>query len=273
MAQIFPDLKDFQKSGPPEEYLPDNLFEYINGAAEVFLSYDFEKLATLSYKNKKSQSITIDIYRHSNLNNGFGIYSQEKPQKGNFIPIGSQGYYEKGIINFFKGPYYVKLSGFDLGDNDREILGNAARVIASKLEGKIKFPLPVKGFPEKNKIKNSEKFISKNFMGYGFLNSAFAADYQIGDKKLQVFIIEAKNEQNADDMIKKYLNFLKKKGISPAFENSTYSFIDPYYRSKGKMNLRRKKNYLWGLLTEKSELSISFLDKIEKNLVAFKLIK
>ena len=157
MTRIFPELADFQKKGNPEEYHPDNLFEYINGAAEVFLSYDFEKLVTLSYKNKLNQSLTIDVYRHSNINNGFGIYSQEKPQKGNFISIGSQGYYEKGIINFFKGSYYVKLSGFDLGENDQELLGNAARAIAKKLESTINFPLSLKGFPEENRIKNQKK--------------------------------------------------------------------------------------------------------------------
>lgn len=273
LAQIFPELKDFQKSGPPDEYLPDNLFEYINGAAEVFLSYDFEKLVTISYRNKTNQSLTIDIYRHSNLNNGFGIYSQEKPQDGEFIQIGSQGYYEKGILNFFKGCYYVKMSSFDLGDKDRELLGKAAQLIANKLESPIKFPIPLEAFPEMNKIKNSEKYISRNFMGYGFLHSAFIADYQIGEKKVQVFIIEAGKGNIADEMLKKYLSFARKKGITPVMDNNTYSFVDPYYRASGKMNLRKNKNYLWGLLTDNSELSQSILNQIDKKLRDLQLIK
>lgn len=273
MTRIFPELADFQKKGNPEEYHPDNLFEYINGAAEVFLSYDFEKLVTLSYKNKLNQSLTIDVYRHSNINNGFGIYSQEKPLKGNFISIGSQGYYEKGIINFFKGNFYVKLSGFDLGDNDQTVLDKAARAIASKLKSHIKFPHPLKGFPEKNRINNSEKFLSKNFMGYGFLNSAFVTSYQIKEKEVQVFIIEAENEQKADEMMNKYLAFVKKKGVAPVFEKSTYTFVDPYYRSSGKMNLRKKQKYLWGLLSDNPESARFFLDAIEKNLIAHKLIQ
>ena len=47
IAGIFPGFEDWTKKGKPDLYTPDNLFEYINGAAEVFLSYDFVKLATV----------------------------------------------------------------------------------------------------------------------------------------------------------------------------------------------------------------------------------
>ena len=273
MNKIFPEIEGWIKKGKPQVYLPDNLFEYINGAAEIYLSYDFIRLISLSYESKKKQSIIVDIYKHSNLNNTFGIYCQEKPLKGNFLNIGTQGYYEDGILNFFKGVYYVKLSSFDLGDKDRFILTSIAKKIEKELEGTFCFPEPVKCLPQREKIINSERYIAENFLGHSFLNSAFVADYKVNNKKFKVFIIESYNNKKAKDMIDNYIKFIKDKGIKPSKNNGVYCFKDPYYRSSGIMNLKRRENYIWGLFMNDLSVCEFYLKKIEENLVKHKLIK
>lgn len=269
---IFPGFEGWTKKGKPDLYTPDNLFEYINGAAEVFLSYDFVKLATLTYENKQENSFTVDVYQHSSDKNGFGIYSQEKPQKGNFLDIGTQGYYEKGVLNFLKGGFYVKMSGFDLGDNDEEVLTTAAKALAKALEGSEDFPAVVKCFPEKGKITNSEAYINKNFLGHSFLHSAFVADYGIDGRELQVFIIETGKPGEVEEILNNYTGFLKKKGIPVEKKGTLYRFQDPYYRSSGMMNMKIEKNYLWGLFSKNDTAAESFIREIEKNLKKNKLI-
>lgn len=271
--KIFPEIEGWKKKGNPQIYLPDNLFEYINGAAEVYLSYDFMKLFSLSYESKKKQSIIIDIYQHINLNNTFGIYCQEKPLKGDFLNIGTQGYYEEGILNFFKGVYYVKLSSFDLGDKDRSILTSIAKKIEEELEGTSNFPEPVKCLPQREKIINSERYIAKNFLGYSFLNSAFVADYKINDKKFMVFIIESYDNKKAKDILDNYIKFIKDKEIKLFENNGIYCFKDPYYKSSGMMNIKKRKNYVWGLFMDDLSVCEFYLKKIEENLVKHKLIK
>jgi hypothetical protein len=269
---IFPGFNGWTKKGKPELYTPDNLFEYINGAAEVFLSYDFVKLATLTYENNKENSFTVDVYQHNSDRNGFGIYSQEKPQKGNFLKIGTQGYYEKGVLNFLKGSFYVKMSGYDLGDNDEKILTTAAKELAKALEGSVDFPAVVKCFPGKGKIANSEAYINKNFLGHSFLHSAFVANYELEGRKLQVFIIETGKPEEVEEILNNYTGFLKKKGIPVEQKEKFYRFQDPYYRSSGKMNMKMEKNYLWGLFSKDSTAAESFIREIEKNLKKNKLI-
>ncbi|MCK4835489.1 MAG: hypothetical protein KAT17_02580 [Candidatus Aminicenantes bacterium] len=270
---IFPELDGWHKKGEPVPYRPDNLFEYINGAAEVYLSYDFQKLITQTYENEKNQSITVDIYQHSNQNTGFGIYSQEKPEQGNFLKIGTQGYYETGVLNFFKSQYYVKLIGFDLKEDDQLLLENIARRLDKKLEGKPLFPKAISCFPEDGKIKNSERFIFKNYLGHSFLHSAFVADYKIKNHKFQIFIIETRTQPEAETMIKNYLNFLEKRKIKyQIYDQDTYQFQDPYYRSSGNMGLKMNKNYLWGFFYKDKSLFRSLIDKIEQNLKSQQLI-
>lgn len=271
---IFPEISGFQKKGTPEIYEPANLYEYINGAAEVYLSYDFQELTTLSYDNKNNQSITIDIYRHSNPETGFGIYSQEKPADGDFIEIGTQGYYEQGVLNFFKDRYYVKLNGFDLQDQDRALLERTASRIDEKLAGNPVFPPVLSCFPDRGKIKNSERYILQNFLGHSFLHSAFVCDYRTEKQPVQVFIIQAESEAEARRILDDYAGFLEKRGL--AFQRhgqDSYRFQDPYYRSRGHLNLIKKDRFIWGLFSDNPEFYRYHLDSIEQNLKSRKLIQ
>lgn len=265
MAKIFPEISGMTK-GKPEMYTPDNLYEYINGAAEVFLSYDFQHLTVLTYEDPQKHSLTIDIYRHSNINNGFGIYSQEKPEKGEFLRIGAQGYYEKGVLNFVKGDYYVKMSGFDLGDKDKKVMTAAAKKIAQKLSGPGHFPLPLTAFPGKGKIKDSEKYIARNFLGHSFLHSAFAADYEENEEKFQIFIIEAANAKVAKKITDDYFKFAKGKSSEISIHNTFFRFLDPYYRGNGKMNIKAQGKYVYGLFNDNMKRVHYYMQQVERNL-------
>jgi hypothetical protein len=269
---IFPGFEGWIKKGKPDLYTPANLFEYINGAAEVFLGYDFVQLATLTYENNQENSFTVDVYQHNSDRNGFGIYSQEKPQTGNFLNIGTQGYYEKGVLNFFKGSFYVKMSGFDLGDHDEKVLTTAAKALAKALPGSMDFPVVVKCFPGKGKIANSEAYINKNFLGHSFLHSAFVADYEIDGRKFRVFIIETGKPGEVEEILNNYTGFLKKKDIPVEQKETLYRFQDPYYRTSGMMNMKREKNYLWGLFSKNNTAAESIIREIERNLKKYKLI-
>jgi hypothetical protein len=271
LAVIFPEISGWVRDGDPQIYEPDNLWEYIDGAAEVYLSYDFQKLATQSYDRDEKQSLTIDIYVHSNANNAFGIYSQEKPARSHFLPIGTQGYHEKGILNFFQGRYYVKLIGFHLGDGERSLIVDMAAKIAKRLNEKARFPKPLACFPERGKIENSERYIAMGFLGHGFLRSAFVADYEIEGEKKQLFIIEAADARKAETMLSEYLAYAGEKSID-AIDDEIYRFQDPQYSSSGTMNLMRKGKYIWGLFGDDSSISDFYIGEIKDNLIEHGLI-
>jgi len=269
IKSIFPEINGMKMKGTPEVYTPDNLYEYINGAADVFLSYDFQELASLTYEDKANHSLTIDIYRHSNNNNGFGIYSQEKPAKGEFLEIGSQGYYEQGILNFLSGKYYIKMSAYDLGENDKDIMMAAAKDLAGKFKGKKGFPQTLTFFSRKDMVPNSQRYVAVDFLGHSFLHSAFVVDYNVANKKYKVFIIEAGDAGSAKAILDKYTSFAKSKGSVVNEKMGYISFMDPYYRSKGSINLKLKGKYLWGTFGDDEQVHI-FMKEIDKNVPTLK---
>lgn len=259
---VFPEISGWKKSGEVQTFNPKNLYEYINGAADLYLTYDFEELKVMDYENEKKAQVTVDVYRHKTPLHAFGIYSQERLPKANFLDIGIQGYYEEGFLNFLTGPYYVKISSVNTGPEDRQVLVMVAQKIAGHLGPKGSFPSIISAFPAEGKEKHSEKFVAKNFLGYAFFPSGFTADYEVQGKKFKLFVIEGNNKDECRDMIKKYLQTIK----SPKQEiiEGPFTLLDPHH---GEIGFNWQDRYLWGILNlNEISLRLKYLKLFEEGL-------
>jgi hypothetical protein len=239
----FPEMAGWNRSGEIQTFIAKTLYEYINGAADLYLSYDFEELKVAEYVNDRKASVTVDAYRHATPTDAFGIYSQERLPHANYLDIGVQGYYEKNVLNFLIGSYYVKINSFNTGADDQEILFAFAKRVSANLGEKGALPPILTAFPKEGKVKNSEKYISKNFLGYAFLHSAFTADYELSDKKFKLFIIERGDPKECRNMIQEYLEQTGKTETKVAEGRHTIS--DPHH---GEIDLYWRGRNIWGIL-------------------------
>jgi len=258
---IFPEIEGYQKNGEIEKYNPDNLYDIINGAADSYLKYDFEELSLVRYKGNTDQFLKIEIYRHSNSANAFGIYSNERPLKGNWIDVGAQGYYESKILNFYKGKYYIKLMGYKI-DNIDELLLSVAKRVAENLEGSNELPKLLKSFPTKGKINYSGRYIHKNFLGYKSLTEAFTMDFEVEGKGFKMFIIHKSNDKVCKKMLEDYFASIKmdKNNI----KEGNIKIIDAY---QGEINILWLGNNVIGVLNcSDAMLSDKYLESMSKNL-------
>lgn len=260
--EFFPPLKGFSFDGTLDTYTPDTLFEYINGGADLFLNFEFVKLHSRRYKNEKGGEITVDIYFHGDHSNGFGIYIQERAEEGEFITIGTEGYYEEGVLNFFKGTAYVKMSTFDLGEEEEKIMKDLASKIASALPGPEGSPPLFNKFPTENSVEGSDKFINLNYLGHSFLNKVYSREYTLGGKTVRLFAIQGKPE-DLKKTVSAYTAFIKSKGGTTGMTGNVLSFTDPYYKKEGKMNLKLSGNILAGMFCNDGNA----FNKMTENLV------
>ena len=251
---LFVKIDGFSFDGEIETYTSDTLFEYINGGADLFLNFEFVKLNSLRYKSTEGGEITVDIYAHADLPNGFGIYTQERSEEGNFIKTGTEGYYEEGILNFFQGPAYVKISSFDLGEDEEQILKKLAHGISENIPYSKGYPEIFSKFPSEGKIPGSEKYINLNFLGHSFLNRVYSGDYLRGGKKLKFFVINSDSALESEKVLSKYTEFAKGKGAIVKKENNIIRFIDPYYKNEGEMNILVSGRMLFGMFCDVPEL-------------------
>jgi len=239
----FPSVNGWKQVGEIQRFDPNTLYEYINGGADLYLAYDFEELMVAEYQNDKKAAVTVDIYRHRTSTHAFGIYSQERSPGANLIDVGVQGYVEKHALNFLFGSAYVKIASYDTGPEDQTILLAFAKGVAGNLGEKGAFPSIVTVFPAEGKVKNSEKFIARKFLGYPFLHSAFCADYEVSGRNFKLFIIEGKDQADCRDMLGKYLEQVGMKDKSVV--EGPYTLSDAYH---GEIDLRWRGVRIWGIL-------------------------
>ena len=110
------EAEGWRLAGEARTFVPDNLWEYINGGAEGYLVYNFEAVVTADYETEEgSLQAVLDIYRMANRLCGFGIYAAERAYDARYLDIGSEGYLTDNTLHFCQGPYSVKITAFDTG--------------------------------------------------------------------------------------------------------------------------------------------------------------
>ena len=153
----FPEITGWKQTGEVQTFLPKTLYEYIDGGADLYLTYDFEELKVAEYSNDKKASVTVEVYRQKSPTLAFGVYSQERPSNPSLVSIAAQGYIDENLLNFLSGGYYVKINSYNTGAEDREILRTFAKKVLENLDEKGTLPPILSVFPEEGKNKNSEK--------------------------------------------------------------------------------------------------------------------
>jgi hypothetical protein len=66
----------------PRSFFPESLFEYIDGAAESYLSYDFRELLVVDLEKKGTEAtLTLEIYDMGSPVNAFGILARSATRR------------------------------------------------------------------------------------------------------------------------------------------------------------------------------------------------
>jgi len=204
------ELSDWRIVSEPRFFEPDNLFEYIDGAADQYLLYGFRKVITTDYAvGADSSSVNLEVYCMESPIHAFGIYAAERYPEEQPVAIGVQGYLGANVLNFYKGPYYVKMTSFASSKDLSVSLAQMGRSIADKILGELKEPDMFRYFPAENKVKLSERYIPTSFLGQSYLQNGYRCDYASDQETYQIFLVPLESDTAAQTVLKKYQLFLE----------------------------------------------------------------
>jgi hypothetical protein len=201
---VFPAMSGFRIKTSYPVYTPDNLWDFINGAADTYLSYGFVDLHVAEYKKRK-EVIKLELYRHSDNINAFGVYSSERSPSFTFRELGGQGYVADGAINFFKGNYYVKIKTYSKKAKTLQAAELLASRVEAMLEGGNGMPAMLSKFPGEGRKLNEETYINENVLGHSFLSNAFKALYEVGPDNFSIFIIQCSSPEAGTKTVNTYV--------------------------------------------------------------------
>jgi hypothetical protein len=216
LTGLVPALSGWELTEEVRSFFPDDLFEYIDGAAESYLSYDFRELAVADLERTGTDAtMTLEIYDMGTPVNAFGIFGAERYPDNAAVPVGELGYCEGEALNFLAGRFYVKMLAFGLGDGTESFLRDVGSKVAAKIEPAGGLPALVRAFPKDGLVARSERYIKKNFMGYEFLRDGYVASYKAGEKEIDGFFIDGRTEAEAEALRARLVEALAADGEGP----------------------------------------------------------
>jgi hypothetical protein len=230
LPQSFPDI-GLQRMAEIRTYNDKELWEYIDGGAELYLSYNFIEVVTADYK-QDSIEIVADIYRFDNDLDAFGLYSMFRSPDVQAIKLGVEGFTAPASLSFVKGEYLVRLVGYDDTPEGSTALINLAEGINKLLPGTTEYPAMFKYFPTENEVPLTDKYYIESFLGQKALTHVYSREYvNLGDS-LTLFLADDKSGAKYME----WKNIAKKTGREkeaptelPYDEGYTFIINDGYY--------------------------------------------
>jgi len=169
-------LKDLESSLPleingwkqvEEDRLFDNesLYDYIDGSAEMFLSFGFSNVFNRIYSRDNQPDIIVDIFHMNSSYDAYGVFSHSVGKIEN--ELGQQSQRTEGAIIFWKNNYYISILCHPETDESKQTIYELAKIIDKSIIETGSLPPVLKYFPKENLISESIRY----FRHYNWLNS------------------------------------------------------------------------------------------------------
>jgi hypothetical protein len=160
--------------GDQKVYDSETLYDYIDGGAELYLSYGFRHLVSRRYVREGESDIIVDLFDMGDSQNAFGVFLHSREVVESRFGQGSQ--YTEGLLLFWKGRYYVSILASPETAASRDATLDLARRIDASILEEGRVPDVVALLPREGLVEESIRF----FRHYIWLNS----HYYVADENI-----------------------------------------------------------------------------------------
>lgn len=169
MAALLPEeVKGWRQSKADARFGRDTIFDYMNGAGEIYLAYAFKKLLVREYSHSSGNQIVAEIYDMSASSEAFGIFTHDTD--GTRVNLGRDAIYSAGLIRFWQDRFFIRLLAERETDESKVAVTEMAEYIAGKIPGQGSRPKLLRCLDRRNlipdEIRYFHKYISLNIHYY-----------------------------------------------------------------------------------------------------------
>lgn len=185
----FPEVAGWTQPGDVLIYDADTLWEYINGAAELFVAYGVQSCRTTDLTSG-DLTVTVDLYDMGTPLNAYGVFEQEA--SGEDVEVAEA---VAALVSppyqalLLRGSIYAKVNVFEgelTMDAGRQLLG----ALAAALPGEVSPPPEFQLLPSGGKVAGTESYQAQAFLGLTELTNCVFAEYSTeGEEAWQGFVV------------------------------------------------------------------------------------
>lgn len=232
-----------------EIYNRETIYDYMNGAGEIYLAYRFSELLVRRYSKPRNPDIIVEIFDMDSPEDAFGVFSHGQGREKGERDIGEDSEYGGGLLCFWKDKFYVCIYAERETSTSKRAVFSLGRMIAGAMKTKGEKPklpdyLPREGLIEKSicyfynhTILNLHYFVAdRNILGLNEQTRAVLASY---DDKSHILLVRYESTEKA----------------TAAYE----SFVDAYAPEAVNSGIIQTENGKWtGVRVEQKFVSIVF---------------
>jgi hypothetical protein len=160
MARLLPaEVDGWKASGADRVFTPQTVAAWKDGLGETCLRYAFSGLLVRTYAGPDGASATVEIYDMTEARDAYGLFTNDL--EGEAAGVGRESLYQAGRLRFWKGPFFVRLSGPAGNAGIKGTLHNLGRRIASAIPVDPLKPKLVGCLPEDKLNRRSVRYFHK----------------------------------------------------------------------------------------------------------------
>jgi hypothetical protein len=209
-------VRSWTKAEEDQFYDSQTIFDYIDGAGEVYRAYNMQRCFSRRYVSLEGPAIILDVFEMASSYDAFGVFTHDPDGEG--LAVGQGAVYRSGWLGFWKDRFFVSL----YADEDTEAAKQALRELAGKVaslinkEGpkpQILSRLPKKGLQaasiryfHDHPVLNLHYFIStENILRLGGRTEAVLATYQFKEGAAQILLVIYPDAEKAKEALSSFL--------------------------------------------------------------------
>jgi hypothetical protein len=217
-----PDLLDFlpsavagwQRTAASESYDRETIFDYINGAGEVYLQFGYQECLVQRY-TRESDTLVVELFDMNSSADAFGIFSyiREAPEFG----IGRASQRVGSVLHFWQDRYFVSIYPEKPSVDSKTAALTIGKTVAEKIGADGELPTLIDLLPERGIDNLSVRFFhrhaslnyhyylaSKNILQLDESTNAVLAEYF--PDKTKLLIVEYGDAARADAALVSFRN-------------------------------------------------------------------
>ncbi|MEW6653886.1 MAG: DUF6599 family protein [Bacteroidota bacterium] len=261
-------INGWKKLGEDRTFNEQNLYDYIDGAAELYISFGFSKVFNRIYYAGEGKEIIVDIFYMNTPQDAFGAFSFTAGKIGN--DFGLQSQVSSGSIVFWKNNFVVSILQNPESEDANKISFTIAKIIDESITEIGHFPDVLKYLPEDNLNKESIRY----FRHYVWLNTyIYLSDGNILNINQNTHGLLAKygEKENLILLMVKYPNEQQALAAEEKFNNEYYKSVKPkpVIKLKNKFGgARVVKHFFFAVFNGSTEISVkNLLALVQKSIL------
>jgi hypothetical protein len=198
----------------PETFTADNLYDKIDGKAELYLSAGVlgMRCQRLALKGDPNTWMEFFVYDMDNLRQSFAVYSMQQRADAQPLDLATYAYKTKNAVFFSCGRYYIEAVTATPTDAMMAAMLAVSKLFIAKNPPKETRLAELDLFPSEHLVPNSYMIQSSDAFGFDKFRNVFSAKYTVNGAEVMVFLMIEPTAGESAALSAAYRQFLMANG-------------------------------------------------------------